>query len=90
MAFLLAKAKLIGGPIVVGIAFGASTGWYARGERATADNLATAVARLDSSTVKRPELERLVLRLDGVTIRLDSAIALQRRYICREQPVICP
>lgn len=97
VAALLTKAKVLGGPLVGVLLLGMSAGWYARGERSTSENLATTVARLDSNTVKRPEFERAVIRLeaivsrqDAAAVRQDSTNALLRRWICRAQPAVCP
>lgn len=90
IAAFVAKAKVIGGPIVVGVCLGISAGWYAHGERSAADNLAATVARLDSNTVKRPEFDTLVREFRVYAARGDSTNALLRRFICRSQPTICP
>jgi hypothetical protein len=87
---LLAKAKSLGGPIAAAALIGLSVGWYAHGERTTADNLASQVSRLDSGTVKRPEFDRLVVEFRYYAARGDSTNALLRRFICRSQPTICP
>lgn len=88
--FLLAKLKVVGGPIAAGAIFGATVAWYARGERSTADQLAREVRRIDDATVKRPEFDALVGEFRRYAVRGDSTNALLRRYICREQPAICP
>jgi hypothetical protein len=90
LSTLLAKAKVFGGPIAACLLIGVSAGWFARGERATANTLAATVARLDSNTVKRPEFERTLLRLEAVAVRQDSTNALLKRFICRSAPTICP
>lgn len=90
IAAFLTKAKIVGGPIVAGLLLGMSAGWYARGERSTAINLAATVARLDSNTVKRPEFDRLVLEFRVYAARGDSTNALLRRFICVKSPAICP
>jgi len=87
---LIAKAKVLGGPIAAALLLGLTAGWYARGERTTATALAATVARLDSNTVKRPEFSLALARLEAVALRQDSTNALLRRFICRSQPTICP
>lgn len=87
---LLAKAKVLGGPIVAVFLIGGSAGWFARGERASAQTLAASVARLDSNTVKRPEFNALVGELRHYAARGDSTNALLRRFVCRSYRDICP
>src|ERR1041385_4437722 len=87
---LLPALKPLLGPWGIAVMLAAGLGWVGRDAAQTGRDLALRVAQLDSATVKLPQFERVVERLEAVAARQDSTNALLRRFICREQPTICP
>lgn len=91
---LLAKARSIGGPLLTAAFLGAAAGVAWQSLTTDREQLRADVVRLDSTTVKRSEFERVVadltreMRANGS--KTDSTNALLRRLICRDSPRLCP
>jgi hypothetical protein len=87
---LLPALKALVGPWGIALFLASLVGWNGRALAQARTDLVTRVSQLDSATVKRPQFERTVERLEAVAARQDSTNALLRRYICRDAPTICP
>jgi hypothetical protein len=87
---LLVKAQAFLGPYfgIALVSFGIA--WALRGKVADADVLRAAVARLDSTTVKKDTFALFVQEMRIVAAKQDSTNALLRRWICRGAPRLCP
>lgn len=86
----LPALKPILGPWGIALALAVGLGWTVRDGAQSGRDLSVRVAQLDSVAVKQPQFERVVERLEAVAARQDSTNALLRRFICREQPTVCP
>lgn len=90
LAPVLAWVRHYAGPITSALLIAGSTGWYLRDREQVPTELRAAVARLDSTTVKRDTFAQLVREVRETRTVADSTRAMLRRLVCRQYPDICP